>query len=71
MEFAWLDHFGGRWVLLNGDLQYPARSWTNEEAALAQLQEEGWTIEGPHRKRTSMTKPHRKSRGYAMTRTVH
>jgi hypothetical protein len=71
MEFAWLDLFGGRWLLLNGDLQYPARSWADEDAALAQLEEEGWIITGPHRKQLSMIKQRRRSRGYAMTRTVH
>jgi len=71
MQFAWLDLFGGRWLLLNEDLQYPARSWADEEVAIAQLREEGWKIAGPYRKRLSMTKPRRRSRGYAMMRVVH
>jgi hypothetical protein len=71
MEFAWLDLFGRKWFLLNGNFNYTARSWTDEEVALAQLREEGWTIAGPHRKRLSMMKPQDRNRGYAMMRTVH
>jgi len=67
MQFAWLDHYGERWLLLNGNLRYPARSWTDKNAALAELRQEGWTMK-PLVKRRSL-----KSRifGYAMMRTVH
>ncbi len=71
MEFAWLDVFGGRWLLLNENLKYPARSWADENAALAELIEEGWTITGPHRKRLSLIKPKQRGRGYAIMRTIH
>jgi len=71
MQFAWLDLFGGRWLLLDGNLKYPARSWLDEEVALTQLKEEGWTISGPHRERLSRQKSRRRSYGYAMKRTVH
>lgn len=66
MQFAWLDLFGGRWLLLDGNLKYPARSWSNEEAALAQLREEGWTVKPVRRRRSQ-----KKSCGYAAMRTVH
>ena len=75
MQYAWLNLFGGKWVLLDGNLKHPARSWPDENLALAQLKEEGWTISGSHQKHpsnlTSMNRPKRKSRGYTMTRTVH
>ena len=75
MQFAWLDLFGGKWILLDGNFKYPARSWPDENLALAQLREEGWTIAGPYRNRHSIrlatNDPGRKYRGYAMKRTVH
>jgi len=70
-QFAWLDLFGGRWLLLDANRKYPARIWANEEVALAELREEGWKITGPHRTGLSMTNPRQKSRGYAMMRTIH
>jgi hypothetical protein len=70
MQFAWLDLFGGRWLLLDGNLKYPARSWANEEAALAELKEEGWTISAPRRKRLRKNS-NRRRYGYAMMRTIH
>ena len=70
-QFAWLDLFAGRWLLLNGDLKYPARSWANEKAALADLREEGWTITGPHRKRPLKNNSRSRSYGYAMKRILH
>ncbi len=71
MQFAWLDLFGGRWLLLNGNLKYPARSWKDEKTALEELREEGWTITGPQRKYFRGKKSSRKNYGYAMMRTVH
>jgi hypothetical protein len=71
MEFAWLDIFGGKWFLLNGNFKYSARSWEDEEIALAELREEGWTIAVPHRKRLPVRKPRRRICGYAMMRTIH
>jgi hypothetical protein len=70
-QFAWLDLFGGKWLFLNGNLKYPARSWTDENVALAELQEEGWLIVGQRRRRRSMNNPRQRSYGYAMTRTIH
>ena len=69
MQFAWLDLLGGRWLFLNGNLKYPARSWTDVDIALSELKDEGWTIAGPLRKRSSKKKSER--RGYAMVRTIH
>ena len=75
MQFAWLDLFGGKWILLDGNFKYPARSWSDENAALAQLKEEGWIISRSFRKRLSkhisMDNSRQKSRGYAMMRTIH
>ncbi len=67
MQFAWLDLLGGRWLLLNGNLQCPARSWSDVEVALSELKEEGWKIAGPRRRRSRKSE----QRGYAMVRTVH
>ena len=71
MQFAWLDVFGGRWLLLDSNLKYPARSWADEGVALAELREEGWTIK-PHLKRfPKRMRSSRRSYGYAMMRAVH
>lgn len=67
MQFAWLDLFGGRWLLLDANLKYPARSWVDKAVALAELQEEGWKIK-PVRKRRNARQ---ETVGYAMMRTVH
>lgn len=65
MEFAWLDLFEGKWLLLNGKYKYPARSWTDEKAALEQLKQEGWTI-------TRLSRRSRyRNQAYAVVRTVH
>lgn len=65
MEFAWLDLFEDKWLLLNGNHKCAARSWRDEKAALEQLKEEGWRI----------TRLSRKSRygnqAYAVMRTIH
>lgn len=75
MQFAWLDLFGGKWILLDGNFKYPARTWQDENAALSQLKEEGWVISRTFRKRLSKNKSmanlRGKSHGYAMMRTVH
>jgi hypothetical protein len=70
-QFAWLDFFEGRWLLLNGNIRYPARSWSNEDTALAVLRDEGWTIAGPLGKRAPKKRSKRTSYGYALMRTVH
>jgi hypothetical protein len=68
MQFAWLDLLGGRWLFLNGNLKYPARSWADVDAALSELEEEGWKVAGRVRKRRSRRTG---QGGYAMVRTVH
>jgi len=68
MQYGWLDLLGGRWLLLTGNLNVPARSWTDKEIALAQLTEEGWTIAATHPKRRFTR--HR-TFGYVMRRTIH
>jgi hypothetical protein len=70
-QFAWLDLFGGRWLLLNGNLKYPARSWADEKVALADLREEGWIITGPHRRRLSKKNSQHSNYGYVVVRTIH
>jgi hypothetical protein len=70
MQFAWLDLFGGRWLLLDANFKYPARSWVNKDVAIAELEKEGWTIK-PVRKRRSLVNARQKTVGYAMMRTVH
>lgn len=70
MQFAWLDRFGEKWLLLDGNVKYPARCWANRNLALAELKEEGWTIK-PLRKPISRGNPRKRIQGYAMVRTIH
>jgi len=71
MQYGWLDLFGGRWLLLTGNLNLPARSWMDKKIALAELTEEGWTIAGPPPKRRSAKNLGQRTYGYVMTRTIH
>jgi hypothetical protein len=71
-QYAWLDFYEGRWLLLAGNLRDPVRSWVDKDVALAQLKEEGWKITGPHPKRLSVKQNSRQRiYGYAMMRIVH
>jgi hypothetical protein len=65
-QYAWLDFYGGIWHLITDKPKERVRKWVNREAALAELREEGWTIEGPHPKR-----PRGRFYGYGLMRTVH
>ncbi len=69
-QFAWLDRFGEKWLLLDGNVKYPARSWATRKMALAELKEEGWTIQ-PLMKPVPRGMRRRSARGYAMVRTIH
>jgi hypothetical protein len=40
-QHAWLDLYGGMWLLLTGNPQEPAQSWVDKDTALADPQEEG------------------------------
>jgi hypothetical protein len=71
MQYGWLDLFGERWLLLTGNLKYPARSWVDQKAALAELREEGWTIADHPSRRRFTEYSARRSRGYVMVRTLH
>ena len=70
-QYAWLDLHGGVWLLVTANPNEPSRRRTDEDAALAELKEEGWTITGPHPKRL-LIKQHPRQRlcGYELTRTV-
>lgn len=70
MQSGWLNLLGGRWLLLTGNSQYPVRTWSSRDAALEELEREGWTIAGPRRRHASNLKGI-KAYGYVMTRTIH
>jgi hypothetical protein len=69
-QFAWLERFEGTWLLLNHNEKYPARTWMDKNAAIAELSEEGWTIK-PLRKRALLKDSGKKICGYAMMRKIH
>ncbi len=71
-QYAWLDLYGGMWLLLTGKPNEPVRRWADKDSALAELREEGWTITGPPPKRFLIKQdPRQRIYGYGLTRTVH
>ena len=65
-QYAWLELDRGMWRLFTDKPEEPVRKWVNRETALAELREEGWTIDGPHPKR-----PRKRFYGYGLRRMVH
>ncbi len=71
-QYAWLDFHGGCWYLVTGNPDARDRKWANRDAALADLAEEGWVIDGPHGKEPTIKHDaDRHFYGYALRRTVH
>ena len=50
-QYAWLELDGGMWHLSTDKPEEPVRNWINRVAALTELREEGWTIDGPFPKK--------------------
>ena len=74
-QFAWLELHKGRWYLLT-DIQREAvsarRKWTDQNAAISELMEEGWTISGFYPNELSkQLNLGDKYQGYLLIRTIH
>jgi hypothetical protein len=65
-QYAWLELDRGMWNLFTDKPKEPVRKWVKGEAALAELREGGWTIDGPYPK-----VPKKRFYGYGLTMIVH
>jgi hypothetical protein len=71
-QYARLDFRGGCWHLVTSNIHYPDRKWANRDLALSDLKAEGWIIDGPHGKRSTIKHDaDRHFYGYGLRRTVH
>ena len=60
------------WVLVTDD-DDPERVWRDEESALAEVKQEGWTVEvGPSTLHAEVAdQPNKEARGYVLRRSIH
>jgi len=71
-QYACLELCKGTWHLLTDKPEEPAREWADQQVALADLWEEGWTVIALYLKQPRVTrKTKRRFRGYGLMRTVH
>jgi hypothetical protein len=73
-RYAWLEHDGGLWHFLTdlfADPRDSNRRWSDQQRALDELLEEGWTVIRPYpgRPATKQT-PQDKIHGYGLMRTI-
>ena len=75
VQWAWLELHEGTWHLLTGVKQHcveASQKWADEDAALADLLEDGWKIAGVYPNELSdKLKLGRNPQGYSLIRTVH
>ena len=56
-RYAWLEHEGGVWHFLTdlfADPRSSSRRWSDQQRALVELMEEGWTVVSPYLGRPAM-----------------
>ncbi len=74
-RYAWLEFESGMWHLLthlDAEAAESTRKWSDEQRALEELMEEGWTIVSPYPNRLSTWRESAEQLfGYGLTRTVH
>jgi hypothetical protein len=74
-QFAWLEFNDGRWHLLADVREKPSpenRKWSDGDAALAELNDEGWIVSGSYPNELSdRLGLGNKFHGYGLMRTVH
>ena len=66
MQYAWLDYDEGACILITNISNDKTRKWTDEDPALKELREEGWTISGPY-----PDEPSEVFYGYVLNRVVN
>jgi hypothetical protein len=74
-QYAWLEFNGGRWHLLTDVRKKPClknRNWPDTDAALTELEAEGWIIFGYYPNELSERLGlGNKCQGYGLRRTIH
>ena len=69
-RYAWLEHEGGSWHFLTNLFADPCksrRSWSNENSALQELEDEGWVVVYPYNEHIkSDRKASEKACGYGL-----
>jgi len=74
-KYAWLEHDDGMWHFLTNlysDPMESSRKWCDEQLALDELMEEGWTVVRPYPKKLPMPQQFGNSEcGYGLMRTIH
>jgi hypothetical protein len=71
-QYAWLDFHGGCWHLVTGDACAGNREWIDRDLALSDLTAEGWVIDGPHGKKSTIKHDANwHLYGYGLMRTIH
>jgi len=71
-QYACLELYRGTWHLLTDNPEEPAREWADQEVALADLCEEGWTvIELCLKQPRVRRRTRRRFREYGLMRTVN
>lgn len=74
-RYAWLELDKGMWHLLthlDADAGESTRQWTDEQRALEDLTEEGWTIVRPYPEMLPIWQDQgERLVGYGLTRTLH
>jgi hypothetical protein len=74
-QYAWLELNEGRWHLLTDVREKPClenRNWPDTDAALTELEAEGWIISGYYpNERSERLGLGNKYQGYGLMRTIH
>ena len=74
-QYAWLELNDRIWYLITdiaADTLNASRAWIGRDAAIADLEEEGWIVVGQYPNQLSeKLRLGNKYRGYALTRTIH
>jgi hypothetical protein len=74
-QYPWLEFNEGRWRLISDVRVMPTpenRKWSDKDAVLAELYEEGWVITGPYPNEFSdKLGLENKFHGYELMRTIH
>ena len=66
MQYAWLERDRGLWRLFSKMIKEEKRRWDNEDLALKELQEEGWSVSALY-----LLKHESRFHAYGLNRRVH
>jgi hypothetical protein len=74
-RYAWLEHEDGKWHFLTSlyaDPEESTRRWSDEQHALDELMDEGWTVVRPYPEKPLTGRQSGNCLfGYGLVRTIH